>query len=363
MNVRRVNVIYRKDLRDAMRDSRLIMAVLMPLLLGLLYSVMFKDQSKPQAKLGYVSAAESVLPAKVKDEASRAVVLRLQRFGTEAELRRQVREESVDAGLVIPDGFDQSLADGRSPRVIVVLPASPTFGGDYAVSLLDRATQAMSGRLPPAKVAVVTLPPKSGTTDAALQALGTRKVFVLLALIILLAMIAAYALPAVLTEEREKRTFDALALIASDGEVIAAKALFGLTYCAIGIPLMLLVTRAVPEDVALFVATMAATAIVLVGLGLLMGGLMKSQSQLNNWSSVLLLPLMVPAITIGFPTPAAVNAVVYVIPTSQTVRLGVNAFAGRAVFGGELLSFAVLAAWAVAVYGVLLWRLSRQEAA
>ena len=56
MNVARVNAIYRKDLRDALRDSRLIIAILMPLLIGLLYSFMFKDDTKPTAKLGVVAS-------------------------------------------------------------------------------------------------------------------------------------------------------------------------------------------------------------------------------------------------------------------------------------------------------------------
>ena len=63
MNGARVIAIYRKDLRDASRDYRLIIALLMPLLLGLLYSFMFKDDTRPTAKLGVVaSAATSCRP-------------------------------------------------------------------------------------------------------------------------------------------------------------------------------------------------------------------------------------------------------------------------------------------------------------
>ena len=42
---RRLRAIYRKDMRDAIRDSRVLTALLMPLALGLLYSFMFSDES------------------------------------------------------------------------------------------------------------------------------------------------------------------------------------------------------------------------------------------------------------------------------------------------------------------------------
>jgi len=103
--------------------------------------------------------------------------------------------------------------------------------------------------------------------------------------------------------------------------------------------------------------------VTLVGFGLLLGGLIKTQSQLNTWSSVVILPLLAPAIIVGLPTPPIVNAIVYLIPTAQTMRLGVNAFAGRQLFAGQWLSFAILIGWAIAAYGLVWWRLSRQESA
>jgi hypothetical protein len=209
----------------------------------------------------------------------------------------------------------------------------------------------------------VVLPATAGSSDSAFIALGARKVFVLVAVILMLAMIAVYALPAVLTEETEKRTVEALTLIASDAEVIVAKSMFGLTYCVISVPLMLVITRVVPENVALFVVDIVLTSVTLVGLGLLLGGLMHTQTQLNTWSTVALIPLMAPAIVIQLPLPGWAEAIVSVLPTAQTMRLGVNALAGRQLFGAEWLSVAIILGWGVAAYGLVWWRLSRQEAA
>jgi ABC-type transport system involved in multi-copper enzyme maturation permease subunit len=202
----------------------------------------------------------------------------------------------------------------------------------------------------------------AGSSDSAFNTLGARKVFVLVAIILMLAMIAVYALPAVLTEETEKRTVEALTLIASDAEVIVAKSLFGLTYCVISVPLMLAITRVVPNDVALFVVDIVLTSVTLVGLGLLLGGLMRTQTQLNTWSTVALIPLIVPAIVIGLPIPGWIEALVSLLPTAQTMRLGMNALSGRPLFDAEWLSVAIILGWAVVGYGLVWWRLSRRQA-
>ena len=363
MNAARIDAIYRKDLRDALRDSRLIIAILMPLLLGVLYSFMFKDETKPAAKLGVVASSSTDLPAALQAASKAAVHLKVQTFTDQAALTREVRDKKVDVGLIIPAGFDRDLKNGASPELAVLLPASPSVGGDYVAAILDRVAQSLAGQAPAVTIERLTLPAKAGDPGSAFAALGARKIFVLVAVIILLAMIAVYALPAVLTEETEKRTIEALTMVASGAEVIVAKSLFGLTYCVISVPLMLVITRVVPENVALFVVTIVLTSVTLVGLGLLLGGLMRTQTQLNTWSSVALLPLLVPAIVIGLGLPGWAEAIVSVIPTTQTMRLGVNALAGRQLFGAEWLSLAIIVAWGVAAYGLVWWRVSRQEAA
>ena len=54
-------------------------------------------------------------------------------------------------------------------------------------------------------------------------------------------------------------------------------------------------------------------------------------------------------------------AAIFLLPTTQAMRLGANAFAGRTLYGGLWLSFLIIAAWGVAAYGLLWWRLSRRE--
>jgi ABC-type polysaccharide/polyol phosphate export permease len=208
---------------------------------------------------------------------------------------------------------------------------------------------------------VRTLAPETGASTTAIDVLGARKNFILISIVLLLTMIAVYAVPAVLVEETEKKTIEALTLIASTADVIAAKALFGLTLSVVSVPVLLVITRGDPAEWAALAAAIVLSAAVLVGIGLLCAGLFKTQQQVNTWSGVILLALLAPAFTVGMPTPDAVNTALAFIPTAQTFRLIANAFAGRTLYPHEWLSYAVLLAWAVGAYGLLWWRLSRQE--
>jgi ABC-2 type transport system permease protein len=359
----RVRAIFRKDMRDALRDSRVLTALIMPLAFGLLYSLMFDDEAvqTQKVKVGIVSSGETELRAAITKEVGPTVRLTFVAMPDEQRLQDQVRRKKVDVGLVVPAGFDAAVKAGASPSLTLLVPSSPSVNSDFVAAILDRSVEAMAGRAPPAQIVRRSLPPERGTATA-LDVLGARKDFILVAIVMLLAMIAVYAVPAVLVEETEKKTMEALTLIASTPDVIAAKALFGIVLSLVGVPVLLVITRAEPADVGVLAAVVLLSAVVLVGIGLLASGFFKSQQQLNTWSGLILLALLAPAFTIGIPTPDVVNRILWFIPTGHSFRLMANAFAGRAIYPYGSLSVVALVAWAIGAYGLLWWRLSRQEA-
>jgi ABC-2 type transport system permease protein len=362
MSWSRIKAIYRKDMRDAFRDSRVLTALLMPLALGLIYSVMFSDESTKtqKVKVGIVSSAPSQLTSVLPRQAGRTVRLTFVPMRSSVELDAQVQRKEVDIGLVVPPGFDADVSGDRSPTLIAVLPSAPSFSGDVAVALLNRSVEAMAGHSPPAHIQQRSLPPASGVSTV-LEVLGARKGTILVAMIMLLTMIAVYAVPTVLVEETEKRTIDALTLIASTADVIIAKALFGVALSLVTVPLLLLVTRARPAEVADLAAVVVVTAVVLVGIGLLTTRVLRTQQQINTWSGLILLALLAPAFTVGLSAPDLVNRLLWFFPTGHSFRLIANAFAGRTLYPGEWLSLGMLLAWAVVAYGILWWRLARRE--
>jgi ABC-type multidrug transport system permease subunit len=184
---------------------------------------------------------------------------------------------------------------------------------------------------------------------------------VLATVVMMLGMIAVLAVPIILTEEAEKKTLDALLLVANYREVIVAKALVGVAYCAVSVALMLALTRLQPADVPTFVAGTGLLAVALIGAGLLLGGVFKTANQVYTWSSLVLIPIIAPPFVAGLPMPPALDLALRAFPTFQGMRIMTNGLAGQPLFADIWISYAVIAAWAVIAYGVLAWRLSRRE--
>jgi ABC-2 type transport system permease protein len=178
----------------------------------------------------------------------------------------------------------------------------------------------------------------------------------------MIAMIAMLAVPVILAEETEKRTLDALVLIASYADVVLAKALIGAFFSSVTVVLLLAVTGLTPDDGLLFAVTVVLTTTTLIGFGLLLGGFFKSANQLNTWAGVLLLPVIAPAFIVGLPTPDLLEQAASLFPTGGATKLLLNSAVDETVFTNPALSFAVIVVWGIAAYVLLFWQLSRRQA-
>ena len=351
-----------KDLKDAFRDGRVLLPLLLPLGLGFLYNVAMPDVQKPAITVAISSADATKLPDALRAVAGSSVDLSFVYPSSVAQLKSQVESKMASVGLVIPAGFDKQVAAGSAPQLLLVRPSgAPTTGAIYVTSALEGALRTMAGQHAPAVISseTVALPRDSTST---MVDLGVRKYLVLGTLIMLIAMIAIYVLPVLLTEEYEKKTADALLLVGTQSDVVAAKVAVGLIYIAVSVPLLLLVTRLAPANVPLFSAGLALLSLTLLGAGLLMGALVRSVNQLNTWSGIPLLIVIMPVFFVGLGLPHWVQTAMSAMPGSQAMKLLVDGLSGQPLYGDSWLSFAVIAAWAVAVYAVLIRTLSRREA-
>lgn len=362
MSIARVMTIFRKDLLDAIRDARVLVALLVPLGIGVFYNLTFDDNDQiPEATIVYVAGSETRLFDAVRDVASGAVRLTFRQVDDEQELQRQVSEGDADLGVIIPAGFDAAVAAVQTPALTVIHPPSRTFGGDYVAAALEPAIRALAGEAPPAIITTVQLE-ATGRGQTVIDAIGLRQWSVFAALIMMIAMIALLAIPVVLAEETEKKTYDALVLIASHAEVIAAKALLGVTYIALMVPLLLLITRITPRDPLLFVAATTTLGLALIGCGLLMAGLFKSANQLNTWAGIVLLPVVAPAFIVGLRVPKTLERVVTILPTGGAAKLLFDSATAERLFPDMAQSFLVIVVWGVVAYALLGWQLARRQA-
>lgn len=362
MHLRIILTIALKDLKDAVRDGRILIALLMPLGLGVIYNVAMPEAQKPSVTVAIAAADATQLPAALRSIAGSSVNLKFNDFPSAAAVTAQVEAKKADVGLVVPAGFDAAVAAGSAPTLVVVRPTgTSTLGAIYMASALDAALRSMAGQHAPAITAVQKVQPAHDSASV-IANLGARKFLVLGTLIMIIAMIAIYILPVLLTDEFEKKTADALLMVGSQADVVSAKVLVGLIYIAVSVPLLLVVTQMAPANLPLFVGAVAALSVTLVGVGLLLGAIVRTVSQLNTWSSVLLLLVILPVFYVLLDFPSWVQTVIGATPGNQAMRLLVDGFTGQSMYGGSTLAFGVIAAWAVGVYAVLIRTLARREA-
>jgi ABC-2 type transport system permease protein len=363
-SLQRIATISRKDLLDAIREAKVLVAILVPLGLGLLYNYTFREEPRLQATVAYVSTETTLLPDALRTAAAPAVQLTFKESRSDDETRDLVRQGKADVGLVAAPGFDAAVQRGESPPLTVVERGGRQVNSSapLVVSRLEVALVQMAGQRPPAVLQPEILDQRKPTGFAIMERLGIRQYLVLASLLTLVAMVAMFAVPIILAEEKEKKTLDALTLVASFPEVMVAKAVVGIVYTALATTLLLRLTRIAPADPATFVASLGLLSVTLIGFGLLLGSILPS-TQLQNWTGFLLIPVIAPAFLVGLPLdPApALQILVNLFPTSQGSRLAVNGLSGKALFGDAWLSYLVIAVWCALAYGLLWWRLATRE--
>lgn len=355
--------IFLKDLIDAIRDARVLVAIIVPIGLGVFYNATFTDDDpgQPDISVAYYAAEPSRLPDQLREVLGENTKLAFDEQPDEPAVRRAVANDDVDAGLLVPAGFDAAIQAGQRPSVTLIEPDSLGFDGQIFSQALNPALRSLAGQQTPA--VVETESPGSGFQDTLdiFNQIGFRRYSVMATMLFVIGMVSLLALPVILAEETEKRTIDALLLIASNLDVVIAKALVGLVYSVVGVGLLVLITGLYPERPFAFAGVLLLLTVALLGIGLLLGSVFKNANQINTWSGFLLIPFVAPVFAVGFPLPGLVDIVLQALPTSQTMRLALNALQGEQLFDGQLLGIFVIIAWGVAAYALVFWQLRRRQ--
>lgn len=358
-----VAALFRKDMLDAIRETRVLVSLITPIVLAVLYNALFPENKVFEAKVAYVGPEDSAIVQmlKTRAETGQSVDLKLQRVGSADDARRLVVSKDADIAFVLPPDVDDAIRGGRAPTITLIEPDTATSPASWVESSLQIGARTLAQQRPPANFATENVKTGGSSDQGVMGQMGPRRYFVLATVVMMLGMIAVLAVPIMLTEEVEKKTLDALLLVGSYLEVISAKALVGLAYVALSVVVMLGLTRLRPEGMPTFIVSTALLSLALIGIGLLIGGLFKSAQQVYSWSSVMLIPIIGPAFVVGLPIPDALDAALRILPTSQGMRVMANGLAGRALFSDAWLSYLVLGVWIAAMYGLLAWRLARRE--
>jgi ABC-2 type transport system permease protein len=252
--------VLKKDLQLGPRSPIFLWVLLLPLLITFVLQVTFGDLFDPQPRLGIVDADGSAVTSEVQQIEGIELVL----LDDVEELKTLVESNDLDAGLVLPDRFDEDVRSGTRP------PLEFYVGGEslasnrviLAVTTIDLIRQ-VEGKAPPVEVEVVSLGDE-------LLPLAVRLVpFVVMYSL----LIAAVFLPSFsIADEREKHTLDALVVTPTHlSEVVLAKGILGFGLAvAMAIATLWLNGALSVQAVALLVVLVVA-AVLLVEIGLVYG--------------------------------------------------------------------------------------------
>jgi ABC-2 type transport system permease protein len=256
----RVWRVLAKDLRLGPRSPFLLWALALPVILTLFLRGVFGGLFTGEPRLGITDEGASVLVA-----AAMAVDgLAVSEVDEAQALRALVEGADLDAGIVLPAGFDDAVRAGDQP------PMQLWIGGESLASnravviatVLDLVRD-VEGSDPPVTVEVVTLGEEGMPLD-----LRMLPLMVMFAVAIAGAMVPA----ASIVEEKERRTIDALLVSpTSIGEVLAAKGVLGWMFGMAAAGVTLAINQAFGARPALLVLAVAIGALMMVEVGLILG--------------------------------------------------------------------------------------------
>jgi len=250
-----------KEVRLGPRSPVFLFAVAMPVLITVLISAVFGNLLDPSPRLGIVDQGDSRMTAAALALEGIDVAL----VDGESELRRRVEAHELDAGVVLPAGFDDAAAAGTPPPLEFYVSGSSLASTRVllAAATLDLATDATDTG-PPVDVEVTRL------GDEDFVPIGDRLLPLMVAYAV---MIAGLFLPAAsLVEERGSGTLAALLVSpARLGDVLTAKGTLGATLAvAMGMATLAL-NRAFSGNAAELALGLAVGSIMMAELGLILG--------------------------------------------------------------------------------------------
>jgi ABC-2 type transport system permease protein len=278
--------LLRKDLGVGPRSPIFLYAIVLPVILTLLVRVVFGSLFDPAPRLGIVDEGDSKIVQNVRNEDG----IQVQFPASAADLKEMVENNDLDAGLVLPTGFDGALQAGQMPNVQFF------FGGQslasnrvvLGVTMVDLIRE-VAGSPAPIDVETITV----GDGDSV--PLVSR----LLPLIVLMAVLIAGALtPATsLVEEKEKKTLTALLVTPTSlGDVLLAKGALGFILAMATGTVTLALNGALGANPAALLLVLVLATLMAAEVGLMLGSFAKDTKALYTiWKSgaiVLLAPVI-----------------------------------------------------------------------
>lgn len=291
MNLARVTSLLLRDLRTSPRSSVFLYALVMPVLMTFLIQVVLAAVLDPVPRLGIADLGASGIPAAVGE--MEGLDLTLMDDGD--ALRRAVRDHDLDAGLVLPPGFDEAIRTGERPELELF------FSGESAmvnrivllITALDLVRE-VEDKPAPAEVVLVKVGDKRPLPIEELAVLGI--------LMWALVVTGMFVTGSMVVEEKEHGTLQAMLVTPMTmTEVLTAKGVLGLLICVSICTLTLVLNGALESRPWELAATLGIAALICTEIGLIYGAVARNAKMLYNLVQTLNFIVLCPLFFYFFP--------------------------------------------------------------
>lgn len=362
VNARITVVIAKKDLIDAIVNMRLVVAIVLPIGMSVLFGQLFGGFDDGNSAPGHVAvvpvydAGQSRLVEFVDSQSG----YRVERVTSLAELEARIEAGDADVGLVFPAGFDEAVAVGQQPEMVLVV--NEDYGRSSGLHvLLETELRKMAGQEIPGEIDVQVVNARPGA-----ERTGEQEMLPMW-LIMSLVLLGSSVVPTLLVEEKEKWTLRAVTVTpATYADVVAGKAMVGMVYGVLAAMVLLALNDGLSGQVAVTVGVVLLSTLVLVELGLLLGGIFEDIASLNTWSSVLSLALMLPGMLASFLSSGVfklglLGTVMWLFPTYYVLDAVNLSIVGQATPSTLAVDVLMLSGLALVLFVIVIRSLRRRE--
>ncbi len=290
MNVLLSLKVLLKDLRLGPRSPIFLWAIVFPVVGTLLVQLVFGSLFAPKPRLGIVDQGDSAITAGMRELEG----IQLTLVASPDELTELVRDHNLDAGLILPAGFDEQVRSGAQP-LLEFYVSGESLASDrliLAVTTLD-LVRAVEGSPAPVQVDVVAM-------GAPLLPMAARltPLLVLFALLIAGVFVPAFSL----VQEREAGTLTAMLVTPVRAtDVLAAKAVLGFALALLMALVTLWLNDALGNQPVALLLAVGVGAIMLAEIGLVYGSASPDAKTLFTLMKSLNIILFAPVIFYIFP--------------------------------------------------------------
>jgi len=291
MNIRRIAVLLRKDLKHGFVAFFLVFSIAGPIILTLLVNLVFGSIFSGKPKLGIYHNDHSQIVESLKEMES----INFKLYSSEPELKNAVKSGSRDMGIVFSENLDLKIKKGEDIKITAYI-----WGESH---LKDRAilgaallyqVRELSGQKVPVDIIQVPLGDKKSIP-------WEDRFF---PIIVLLAIfISGFTIPASsMVSEKQKHTMGAVTTTpVTQTEFFTAKGIIGIMVSmAMGI-LILVLNHAFNAELGLLILILFLGAIMACCIGLVVGALIKEMAVLHSVVKGLGLFVYGPGIVAFFP--------------------------------------------------------------